>query len=129
MEGIVGVLGGRAEPLVKAIMPLPSPTLVLAFYPNLTVGLCHLVFLQCIVHDLLRVPLPLLSSHLRVQAASLIQNLVLLSSSQIELLQEAGRPSGALGPLAWTPWGAQGSRGPGGAEPRPPRGAPRGQGG
>lgn len=87
VEGIIGVLGGRAESLVKAIVPLASSPLVLALHPNLTVGLCHLVFSQLIVHDFMGILLPLrFSPHLRIQAPSSIQDRILLSSSDIEFV-------------------------------------------
>lgn len=44
VEGVIGVLGGRAESLVKTIMPLASSPLVVTLHPDLTVGLRHLVF-------------------------------------------------------------------------------------
>lgn len=79
MQGIIGVLGGSAETLVKAIVPLASPPL--AFCADLTVGFCHLVFLQCIVYAFLGVPPPLLfASHLWIPSPLLLQDVIFLSS-------------------------------------------------
>lgn len=86
VEGVVGVLGGHAEPLVKAVLPLASPALVLTLHRDLAVGLCHLLSLQRIVQAFLLVLPSLFSSHLRVTPTPLIQKVIFLPPSEVELV-------------------------------------------